>query len=364
MRFAIINNDAKCKNDELFFKTDIAGAKVITEEIFWKKMYEEMVEYGHEIHTVDLYDKYSPADFYLFLSPEWDWAYKLTRQGLGSRLVYCCSEPPTVVKYNTENGYKILKKIFPYILTTNRQWIDNINIFIRNIPYIFNYSDNTIPFSERKLITAISANKHSSYKGELYSERERAYSYFEKKRPEQFDFYGVLWENTSHPCYRGTVKSKKDTFQRYKFALCFENTSDIHDYVTEKIFDCICSGIVPIYAGAPNIMEYLSKDSFIDYFAFNSLDELDDYLIAMDEQQYNSYIAAGKEILSSDLPRRLSMEQYVTNILDAVSHVAPYHHTLYADLWMMYRCAVKKIDHIGLIFRKELRNYLKKTRNK
>lgn len=360
MRFAVITDSTKCVNDNLFFKMDESGRKILTDEEFWKNLYEEMTQKGHEIHTVDLYNESDPADYYLFLTPEWEWVHRLTRKGRGNRLVYCCCEPPTVIKYNTIGGFKIMKGIFPYILTTNREWVNNINIFIRNIPYVFDYNENLIPFKERKLLTAISANKHSTYKGELYSERERSYSYFEKECPQEFDFYGNLWEGTIHPCYRGTVKSKTETFQKYKFALCFENTSDIPDYVSEKIFDCICSGIVPIYAGAPNIRDFLSEDCFIDYFSFGSLDELKKYLTDMDEQTYQKYVNAGKRILYSDLPQRFSMEQYVTDIIEAVQQMPPYVHTVQADLWMIYRDVVQKIDRMGLKFRIALKRCLKK----
>lgn len=360
MNFAIIIDSTECVNDNLFFKNDKSGTRVMTDDVFYKNLYEEMTNRGHEIHTIDFYEKTLPADFYLFLSPDWEWVCKLRKRGLGKRLVYCCCEPPTVVKYNTIEGYQVLKKIFPYILTTNREWVDNLNIFVRNIPYVFNYHENLIPFKERKLLTAISANKHSTYKGELYSERERSYSYFEEKCPQEFDFYGKLWEGETHPCYRGTVKSKTKTFQKYKFALCFENTSDIPDYVTEKVFDCICSGIVPIYAGAPNIRDFLPEDSFIDYFSFSSLDELKQYLIDMDEQIYQKYIDAGKRILYLDLPRQFSMEQYVTDILDAVQQMPPYVHTIRADLWMVYRGIVQRMDRMALKLRITLKRYLKK----
>ena len=36
-------------------------------------------------------------------------------------------------------------------------------------------------------------------------------------------------------------------------------------YITEKILDCLESGIVPIYAGAPNIDRIIPNDCFIDY---------------------------------------------------------------------------------------------------
>jgi len=39
-------------------------------------------------------------------------------------------------------------------------------------------------------------------------------------------------------------------YHKYKFALAFENIKDTIGGVSEKIYDCICAGIVPIYYGS------------------------------------------------------------------------------------------------------------------
>ena len=51
---------------------------------------------------------------------------------------------------------------------------------------------------------------------------------------------------------------------RYKFVLCFEN-SNTNGYCTEKIFNVFLSSSIPIYDGPPDVIEYLNKDSFIQY---------------------------------------------------------------------------------------------------
>jgi hypothetical protein len=42
------------------------------------------------------------------------------------------------------------------------------------------------------------------------------------------------------------VDSKKNTLEKYKFSICYENARDIPGYITEKIFDCFFAGCVPI----------------------------------------------------------------------------------------------------------------------
>ena len=53
-------------------------------------------------------------------------------------------------------------------------------------------------------------------------------------------------------------------YSQYKFIICFEN-SKTDGYITEKIFNVFLSGSIPIYDGAPNISDYINKESFIQY---------------------------------------------------------------------------------------------------
>jgi hypothetical protein len=57
----------------------------------------------------------------------------------------------------------------------------------------------------------------------------------------------------------------------YKFNLAFEN-GNVQDYVTEKVYQALAAGVVPIYMGAPNIREYVPDHSIINVadFDFNT----------------------------------------------------------------------------------------------
>jgi hypothetical protein len=58
--------------------------------------------------------------------------------------------------------------------------------------------------------------------------------------------------------------SKIDTLRRYKFCVAIENSEDRH-YVSEKVYDAFVAGCVPIYFGAPNILDYVPyADAIID----------------------------------------------------------------------------------------------------
>lgn len=69
--------------------------------------------------------------------------------------------------------------------------------------------------------------------------------------------------------YKGACASKYEVLSQYKFSLCFENMA-IKGYVTEKIFDCLYTGTVPLYLGAPDIEDLIPKDVYIDCRKFSS----------------------------------------------------------------------------------------------
>eukprot|EP00041_Stephanoeca_diplocostata_P031229 m.968416 g.968416 ORF g.968416 m.968416 type:complete len:1112 (+) comp23917_c0_seq8:89-3424(+) len=104
--------------------------------------------------------------------------------------------------------------------------------------------------------------------------------------------YGQCAHNTEWPEGMARRRDKNYVMQRHKFCFAIENNID-EDYVTEKVWDCIASGAVPIYRGAPNVAEYMpfGKESIILMNDFSSLGELVDYMrvVASNETLWNSY---------------------------------------------------------------------------
>ncbi|KAL2927597.1 putative fucosyltransferase-like protein [Bienertia sinuspersici] len=49
---------------------------------------------------------------------------------------------------------------------------------------------------------------------------------------------------------------KVETLKRYKFSLAFENSNE-EDYVTEKFFQSLVAGTIPVVVGAPNIQDFV-----------------------------------------------------------------------------------------------------------
>jgi hypothetical protein len=89
--------------------------------------------------------------------------------------------------------------------------------------------------------------------------------------------------------HMGTIKASREkrskeeeSFRKYKFHLALEN-SICDDYVTEKLYFALARGQVPIYLGAPNILDFApARDSFINVLDFPSAEALTQHLIALD----------------------------------------------------------------------------------
>jgi hypothetical protein len=110
------------------------------------------------------------------------------------------------------------------------------------------------------------------------------------------DSYGTVMQNKQLAPDLGR-QSKLETIARYKFALAFENTCEntcSQDYVTEKFFDPLVAGSVPVYLGAPNITDFApGKHCFINAADFPTPKALAEYLTALanDEAAYQAYFA-------------------------------------------------------------------------
>lgn len=163
-----------------------------------------------------------------------------------------------------------------------------------------NYSIDTKPafdfevlkgkFEQRKLATLIAGDKGSSHPFELYSHRVRTIRWFEATAPQDFDLYGQGWSSAMFPSYRGSTADKLATLSQYRFAICYENASNIPGYITEKMLDCLRAGVVPVYGGAPNISRWVPEDCFIHIGDFSSYFDLYERLRSMDAQTHAQYL--------------------------------------------------------------------------
>ncbi len=102
-------------------------------------------------------------------------------------------------------------------------------------------------------------------------------------------------------------ETKLDTIARYKFTLAFEN-SLTKDYVSEKFYDPLIAGSVPVYHGTSTIETFAPGDRcYIDASDFRNPRELAEYLQELDRDptRYAGYLAW------KDRPFRQAFERLV-----------------------------------------------------
>lgn len=163
---------------------------------------------------------------------------------------------------------------------------------------------------QNKLV-AIAGNHNPGWrKPELYSERIKAIATLNKRNG--VDLFGRGWDRwwsrqsiwwpywryrrSIMSSYRGSCESKWDVLSNYRFSLCFENMP-MTGYVTEKLFDCLYAGTVPIYWGAPDIDCLVPSGAFIDMRNFDNYNEMLDYVLSMSAHQWQGMREIGREFL-------------------------------------------------------------------
>lgn len=106
------------------------------------------------------------------------------------------------------------------------------------------------------------------------------------------DSYGAVLRNRAWPFEDAGQQSKLDLIASYKFTLAFEN-SVARDYVTEKFYDPLIAGSVPVYLGAPNVADFAPADGcFINAADFGGPAELAAHLNRLSENDtaYSQYL--------------------------------------------------------------------------
>ena len=97
----------------------------------------------------------------------------------------------------------------------------------------------------------------------------------------------------------------------YKFTLAFENAAT-PDYVSEKFFDPLVAGSVPVYLGAPNVADFCpGEHCFINTADFPGPKALAEYLLALDQDDaaYQAYFAWKDQPLRPEFLRMLNEQQ-------------------------------------------------------
>lgn len=283
--------------NEPYLDPDYDYSKEISRWFPYARKY--LKDYNILFNVIDAFDKWDEIDLFIFCNTyEFHHKYyiKIMQMGMINRCVYWAAEPSTVMWWHMPRYIPKIKKFFNYV-ASNKNMIYSIDNTRLMIPELFNLSieKSDSRFTQKKLLCNISSNKSSTDENELYSERKRIIKWFSDNHPEDFELYGYDWSEFPS-VNKGKCNDKIEVYHKFKFALCLENSrsSDIGE-VTEKIFDCIKSGIVPIYEGFSDISDFIPVEAYIPYCNFDSLLELYKFIDEMEEEKYNEYLYAAKK---------------------------------------------------------------------
>jgi hypothetical protein len=188
----------------------------------------------------------------------------------------------------------------------------------------------------------IGSNRHANCfdERELHSDRVKAIRWFERYAPGRLKLYGNGWKvppkrlgrlgrlhyrlekiipwlfgRPVFPSYQGPAKTKYAVLSDTKFCICFENARDISGYVTEKIFDCLFAGCIPVYWGDANIDRYVPPQCFIDFRKFSSYEALYQFLESITPEQFLAYQQAAKQFLVSPQFTPFSSQYFAETII-------------------------------------------------
>lgn len=298
--------------------------------LFFQELQREFGKRGYELQTSDMFAK-AEADIVIY-------------NEMPHRISKVDVEKSAVLLFESElirpDNWDVSKhEKFKYIFTWNDSYVDNEKYFKFNFVDA-NQSQFTDYSMKTKLCTLVAGNKSVRHPYELYSRRVEAIRWFERFHPSDFEFFGMGWDRHAFdvpiigkalgritplakmmakkwPSYRGPAKSKINLMQNYRFSICYENAEKIPGYITEKIFDSFAAGCVPIYWGAPNILNFVPADCFIHKPDYPSYEALYRYISEMTEDVYNRYRQAIQQYLSSDPHKKFTAEYNAKVVCDA-----------------------------------------------
>ena len=298
------------------------------------KLTNELSALGYKVHTLDIYKKNNEVPtICIFLdTPSFNINKVIDTNKTKSIVLLREAKMINSFNYDTQRHeeFDLILTYSDYLLRQNKKYL-----FYPSTRFVLSNKIDVKDLINRKLCTLINSNLSSSSKGELYSHRVKAVKWFEENHLDDFDLWGYGWDtyklkirnrtvfsskllSKKRISYQGIADDKLETMSQYKFSICFENTSIVEDYITEKIFDSFLAQNVPIYWGATNISEIIPKECFVDFRDFDSYEDLYSYIKNMSDDKYIEYIDAINLFLCSDSAYKYTIDNWVAVVKNAI----------------------------------------------
>ena len=163
----------------------------------------------------------------------------------------------------------------------------------------------------------------------LYGARQEVADTLARVVKDDFDLYGSGWGErgplAAKSCFRGAQSaSKLDFLGHYRFNIAFENCRNRSGYVSEKIFDALLAGTVPVYLGNEDILKFVPGAAFIDARDFACYTELAKFLKSMPKAQWMTMRDEGARFLRGDAVATFGQQQFIDAVLAAIQESCGY----------------------------------------
>ncbi len=325
----------------------------------WHDFRESCHSLGWSVSTFDnVQDQF---DVYLVLDPNPEKINVLGKQRL-KRSILQFFEPPDVApqQYDKEH-LEYISRTCPVILCCNKKLCQDYGFtyFPWYVYYYPHKAKQITPAKDRKGVCMIAANKFNRHpSSELDFRREfvkRLSTYPELIS--QFELYGrywlnavgtirklipnhianrltildkvlvkierkIPWNSKFRAVARGVISSKGDVLVNAKFYVIIENMY-WDGYVSEKIFDAIQFGSIPIYYGADNVQEYIPSSIFINGRSFTDPLDSIDFALSLTDQQLDDMIRKGQDwLVSEDFKARYSRSSYIKTLQNFIAGIS------------------------------------------
>ena len=301
----------------------------------WRQLRARFAQAGVELNTRDLNEGH-PVAFELHLNAQ--------RRVEHPRSYAYLYEDPVV---RPINGDRAALARYRLAFGSNEELVDGRHVL--RLDYPNDLAIREVPgFAQRDLFCVLIASNKAllhPHPRNLHHRRVEAIRFFERHAPERFALYGPGWDippvapghlgrlakrlnewrrrlrpgARPFPSWRGTIHRKQEILDRARFSICYENSRGSPGYISEKIFDCLTSGCVPVYIGTTHATPPVPADCYIDGDAFASPHEMLAFLSTVDEARFAGYQAAIRRFLAGPEAQRFTnahwCETLVTRIL-------------------------------------------------
>ena len=306
----------------------------------WRQLRDRFAVEGVELNTRDV-NADREVEFELHLNAQ---------RSVGHAFSYAYLYEDPIVR--PINGNLVELARYRKLFTSNEELIDGDHVV--ELPYPNDLTIRDVPdFKERDLFCVLIASNKAllhPHPRNLHHRRVEAIRFFEQHAPERFALHGHGWDippvapghfgriskrlnewkrrwkpgPPPFPSFKGPIDRKPAILDRARFSICYENSRGSPGYLSEKIFDCLTSGCVPVYIGTTHSRPPIPEDCFIDGDQFKAPHEMLAFIERIDAGHFAMYQQGIREFLASADAKRFTTahwcETLVTRILTDVQH--------------------------------------------